>query len=480
MAAAPRRSLTRHPYQDLIVHHEVDGKRDNEWAGMGMGKTSATLAAVDVLDLAGEIRRTLVLAPLRVAKTTWPQEAAKWEEFERLRVQPIIGTDDERRAALRNDKAHIYTINYDNLPWLVERCGAHWPWDMVVADESTALKSFRFRQGGVRAQSIAHHAWHSVRRWVNLTGTPSPNGLIDLWGQNWFVDKGKRLGRTFTDFQNEFFGYQRAKQALDTQSRVKRIIFPYAQDIIQKRLADVCLTLNPKDWFDIKDPIERVIEVELPATARKHYRELERELYTKLISGHEIEVFNAGGKSLKCLQCASGALYVEPDADSDDHPKAKKWVVVHDEKIEALKSIIAEAAGMPVLVAYHFKSDLARLQKAFPHARVLDDKTATQNAWNRGEIDLLLAHPASAGHGLNLQDGGNILVYFSHWWDLEKRQQILERIGPMRQLQSGHDRPVWVYYIVAKDTFDEDVIDRTDSKATVQQVLLGSMKRRRS
>lgn len=445
---------------------------------MGMGKTSASLYLADGLLMSGSARRVLVLAPLRVARSTWPDETQKWRQFSHLKIQNITGTADERKAALANKRADIFTINYDNMEWLVDALEGRWPFDMVIADESTRLKSFRTKQGGKRARALKDAAFEKTRRWVNLTGTPAPNGLQDLWGQTFFLDGGRRLGDTYSAFENRWFGFQRAKQAVDsTKMFVKRVVFPHAQQEIQGLLKDICLTLDPKDWFDLEEPIVRTVSVKLPPQARKHYREMEKALFTE-VREHGIEAFSAAGRDLKCLQIASGAMYVDPTVVSDDEPKAKQWVEVHDEKIEALRSIVEEAAGMPVLVAYHFKSDLVRLKRAFPQARFLDDRPATVSQWNAGEIPVLLAHPQSAGHGLNLQDGGNILVYFSHWWALEARQQIFERIGPVRQLQSGHNRNTWIYHIVAEDTIDEDVIIRVDTKKSVQEVLMDAMKRR--
>ncbi|WP_370386291.1 hypothetical protein [Snodgrassella alvi] len=227
------------------------------------------------------------------------------------------------------------------------------------------------------------------------------------------------------------------------------------------------MTLDAKDYFDIKDPIVTNVCITLPHNARKMYRDLEREMFLQ-IENCTIEADNAAAKTIKCLQLANGAIY------KDD---SKDWAEVHDLKLQALESIINEASGMPVLVAYHFKSDLARIQKAFPQSRVLDQDPQTIRDWNAGKIPILLAHPASAGHGLNLQDGGNILVFFSHWWDLEQYQQIVERIGPTRQLQAGHDRPVFIYHIIAADTVDELVVERRDSKRSIQDMLLQAMKR---
>jgi SNF2 family DNA or RNA helicase len=221
----------------------------------------------------------------------------------------------------------------------------------------------------------------------------------------------------------------------------------------------------------------RNVHVDLPPKAMAIYKKMEREMFAE-IENRTVEAFNAAVKSMKCLQIANGAAYVDPEAESEDHPRAKEWVEIHDAKLDALESIIAEANGAPILVAYHFKSDLARLLRAFPTARVLDTDPNTVDRWNAGAIPLLLAHPGSAGHGLNLQDGGHHIVYFGHWWDAEQRAQVLERIGPVRQLQSGYRRNVFVYNIVARDTVDEVVIESFDSKVSVDQALRNAAKRK--
>jgi len=460
----PRIDFKPHSYQQMIIGHQLDLPRGAVWAGMGMGKTVSTLVSLDLLELV-EPGPTLVLAPLRVAASTWPDEALKWNNLRNVEVSAVVGNPKERKAALRKP-ANVFTCNYDNLPWLVETLGDKWPFRKVVADESTRLKSFRLRQGGKRAQALAKVAHSKASRFVELTGTPSPNGLQDLWGQMWFIDRGERLGRTFSAFKERWF------QAVPGDNNFHQIRpLPFAQQQIEDAVRDVCLSLDARDWFSIDEPIVNVVRVPLPAKARTLYRNMEREMYMQ-IDGHEVEAFTAATKTIKCLQLASGAAYVGEGSD--------QWAEVHDAKLQALESIIEEAAGMPVLVAYHFKSDLARLLKAFPRGRHLDQDPQTIRDWNAGKIPVLFAHPASAGHGLNLQDGGNILVFFSHWWDLEQFQQIVERIGPTRQKQAGHDRPVFIYHIVAADTVDELVMARRESKREVQDLLLEAMKRRKA
>lgn len=434
-----------------------------------MGKTLASLSAMEDLNLVEDVYPILVLAPLRVANGTWPDEVRKWPNLKHLRVSPITGTSEERKRAVAR-KADVYTTNYDNLVWLVEHFGERWPFKVVIADESTRLKSFRTRQGGVRAKALAKIAFNKIERFVNLTGTPAPNGLIDLWGQLWFNDGGTRLGRTFTAFRNRWFSQDFNGYGV--------LPMKHAQAEIQGLLKDICLTIDAKDWFDLQDPIVTTIPVTLPPAARSLYNDMEKQLFME-IEGHEIEAFNAAAKTQKLLQLSSGAVYLNASVDSDASPRAREWKTIHDEKLNALESIVEEAAGAPVLVAYHFKSDLARLLKRFSKGRELDKNPQTVRDWNAGKIPVLFAHPASAGHGLSLQYGGNIIVYFSHDWNLENRMQILERIGPVRQLQAGFDRPVFIYNLVATNTADELVIARVESKREVQDILLEAMKRRK-
>lgn len=447
-------------YQQAVIGFIQDHERCNVWAGMGTGKSVSTLTALQGLAMVEDPFPALVIAPLRVASSTWPGEVEKWAHLQGMGLSSWAGT----RKFHGFGCGDIATINYDNLEALVDHMGGRWPFKTVIADESTRLKSFRVRQGGKRAQALGKVAHKYVRRWVNLTGTPAPNGVLDLWGQQWFVDAGERLGRSFSAFENRWFKTERRP---GQQYGGVVSLMPGAQEEIEVRLADCTITVRAADFLDLPLLIENVIEVDLPPTARRHYRELEREMFTVLAGGDQVEVFNAAAKTMKCLQCANGALYV------DDQGAYKE---VHDAKIEALRSVVEEAAGAPVLVAYHFKSDLARLQRAFPQGRALDALPSTVSDWNRGRIPLLFAHPASAGHGLNLQDGGNIIVFFGLWWDLEQHEQIIERIGPTRQAQSGYNRPVYVHRIVARQTVDTLVLARLQTKASVQSLLLEAMK----
>jgi SNF2 family DNA or RNA helicase len=456
-------------YGGIITSHIMEVERGAVFAGMGMGKTVCTLTALDNLFLSGSSAPVLILAPLRVARTTWPEESRKWEHLRHISVMPVIGNETERRQALKYD-ASIYTTNYENIPWLVEHFGDRWPFEHVVSDESTRLKGFRLRQGTKRARALAKVAHTKIKRFTNLTGTPAPNGLQDLWGQTWFLDAGKRLGKTYSGFRDRWFGTEFNGFGLKPHE--------HAQDEIQDVLRDICLTVDAKDYFDLKDPIVNNIYVDLPPATRRLYDQMEKEFFIQLESGHEIEAFNAAARTQKLLQIANGACYVDPLTESDHEPRSKEWKELHNAKIEALEDVIEEAAGTPVLVAYQFKSDLARLRKAFPSGRHLDKEPSTITEWNAGKIPVLFAHPQSAGHGLNLQDGGNILVFFGLNWSLEDRLQIIERIGPVRQLQAGYDRNVFVHNILARDTVDELVLARVETKREVQDLLLDALRRR--
>ena len=470
------RSFIARPYQGLALDFIAQHPRCNLWMPMGFGKTVTVLTLLQILYnlMAEEDGPTLVLAPLRVARDTWPSEIAKWAHLQGLACSTITGTPEQRRAAMAR-RADVYFTNYDNLVWLAEELAARgkstWPFTRVVCDESTRVKSFRTRQGGVRAKVLGAVAHTRVTHWINMTGTPSPNGLEDLWGQQWFVDAGRRLGLSYSAFRHRWFNPQKHPAGFSTWTAK-----PEAYAEIHERLADCSLSLNPADWFDLKKPIVNVIAVDLPAKARRVYDDMAKQFFAE-IEGKEIEAFNSAAKSMKLAQCASGAIYLNPDDYGRDGAELK-FVEVHDAKLDAVASVVEESGGAPVLVAYQFRSDLQRLQRAFPQGRALDADPRTIKDWNAGRIPMLFAHPASAGHGLNLQDGGNILVFFSQTWNLEHHDQILERIGPVRQMQAGHDRPVYLHYLVARDTLDETMIDRLDGKRSVQDALMEYVRRR--
>ncbi|MEY2653415.1 MAG: hypothetical protein RLZZ524_442 [Pseudomonadota bacterium] len=461
-------------------HSPPRSPRSNLWAKMGTGKTSVVLTYLHYLHVSlGEKRPSLVLAPLRVATMVWPAEVAKWRHLKGLRVVAVVGDAEARRRALRTP-ADVYVTNYDNLLWLkLELEGQPWPFGRCIADEATRLKNFRITQGGARAQSLGSVAHKEMSGWVNLTGTPAPNGLADLWGQQWFVDGGRRLGASYSAFEARWFAWKRKVLPDGTVDRYasNRITLPHSQEEISDLLADCTLSAEIPG---LPEPVFTRREVELPASARAHYKRLRSDMFLELRSrlrdqGEEqdvdLEVFCAGALTMKCLQLASGAMYLDPL-----RYEVGTWIEVHEAKIAELESVIEEANGMPVLVAYQWQSDVARLRKHFPQGQVMGTDPALKDEWNAGRVPLLFIHPASAGHGLSLQDGGNIIVFFSHWWDLELRLQVIERIGPARQLMSGHDRAVHVIDLVAKDTIDELVMLRHTLKVSVQELLFQSMK----
>lgn len=451
------RDFTPRAPQIPLIAHMLDTPRCAGHAGTGIGKTSATLATLDTLLLAGESERVLVLGPKRVAQDTWTDEAAKWHQFQGMTFSKIMGTADQRNAALRK-RADVYLTNYEQLPWLVDRLGDDWPFDTVVADESTKLKGFRLNQGGARTKALGKVAHKHVRRFIELTGTPAPNGVVDLWGQCWYLDGGKRLGRTFTSFSERWFSTGRDGFSLQP--------LPHAFDEITDRIGDLCVSIQAKDYFDLNEPVVNNIEVTLDDKALRQYKEMEREMFLELASVG-VEAFNAASRTIKCLQIASGTLLLDDKGS---------WAEIHRAKIEALESIVEEAGGMPVLVAYTFRADRERLLKHFKGSVDLATDEGLRK-FKAGGALVGIGHPASIGHGIDgLQYVTNIIVFFSSDYNLENRQQIIERIGPTRQFQAGFTRPVFVHNLIARGTLDELVLARVETKADVQQLLLDRMR----
>lgn len=457
--------MTLRKYQHDMLLHIINTPRCAVFSSMGSGKTRAVLEAISMLELLEPVMPVLVVAPLRVARSTWPAEIAKWPTLQDLRCSVICGSVKERKAALEA-QADVFTTNYDNLPWLVEHFGDKWPYRMVVLDESTRFKSFRLRQGSMRARAFAKVAHTHVKRVVLLTGTPAPQGLVDLWGQHWFVDRGERLGRSFDAYKSRWF--QSIQVGVNRFASVLKPL-PHAQKEIEDLLRATTITIDVADYMDISQPVVNVIEVDLPKDAMVTYREMEREMFT-VLQETEVEAHNAASRTIKCLQMCNGAVY-----DPED---PTRYMEVHHEKLDVLASIVEESAGAPILVAYHFRSDLERLRKAFPQGRVLDQDPQTIEDWNDGKIPLLFAHPQSAGHGLNLARGGHILVFFALWWSLEEHLQIIERVGPTRQAQLGTGKACELHYIVARNTVDELVLERLRTKKSVQDILLNALKKR--
>lgn len=465
-------------YQDLVIEHIEHVPRCNVFASPGMGKTVSTLTALDILSLVDDVFPTLAIGPKRVANSVWSREVAKWAHLKGLRVVKITGTDAERRAALKQP-ADIYTIHYGLLKWLTETLNGTWPFRAVVSDESTRLKGQRcsyrrhktsgkvsfYTGGAVNAAALARVA-HRSKRWINLTGTPAPNGLKDLWGQHWFVDYGAALGNSYDACMRRWFFQRRGTSA-------EQAVFeplPHAHAEMTSRIAPFTISLNAYDWFDCERPREVTLDVELPEKVMKQYRKLHQEAVLELNAETTITAVNAGVITNKCLQLASGHIFDEKRVAHH----------VHDEKLDALESLVENQNGAPLLVGYIYTPDRDAILKRFPFAELLpsDDKAQAlvEDRWNRGEIPMLVVHPASAGHGLNLQYGGCDLCFYSQTWDLELREQLIERIGPVRQMQAGLDRVVSVYNLIAAGTFDKVVLDRSITKATVQQAVMEAVR----
>lgn len=435
-----------HPYQNRAVEFIKTRRRVFLMIDLGLGKTVSTLTAlVDLFD-GFTADKALVIAPLRVANSVWKQECDKWEHLKDLRVSVCTGTERQRIAALHRS-ADVVVVNRENVPWLVKFYGSRWPFDTVVVDESTSFKN---------ASSQRFKALRKVQSKTNymvvLSGTPSPNGLLDLWAQAYLIDAGESLGRTMGAYKQRFFesdymGYKYTPRT-GSAEKIHELMQPY------------CLSMQAADYLELPPRIDIVEPVTLPTAVLTDYREFERELLIELDGGELLEAANAAVLAGKLLQWANGATYTDALGN---------WTPLHDGKIEALRELL-EGAGEPALVAYNFKSDLARLQAAFPHAEVLDKNPETVARWNRGEIDLLLAHPASAGHGLNLQEGGALCIWFGLSWSLELYQQFNARL-----YRQGQTRPVRIVHLVAKGTIDERVMRVLEDKEAQQSGLLQAL-----
>lgn len=394
-----------------------------------------------------------MVAPLRVAEDTWTKESAKWDHLQGLRVVRVLGSQAQRICALETD-ADIYCINRENIPWLVKYYGTDWPFDGVVLDELSSFKS---------PSSKRFKAMRKVRplikHIVGLTGTPSPNGLIDLWAQIYLLDQGKRLGRTLTEYRNRYFNPGR---------RNGYVVYDWvpkdgAEDEIYRRISDICISMKACDYLKLPERVDVVRTVKLDDEAQTAYTEMEKEAVLELGPNEIVDAGTAAVVSGKLLQIANGAVY---DENGKPH-------IIHESKLDTLEDVIEAVNGRPVLVFYAYQHDLERIMQRFPQARKLEG-SAEIDAWNRGEIPILLAHPAGAGHGLNLQAGGNHIVWFGLTWSLELYQQANARI--YRQGVKGER--VTITHLVTEGTIDEDVMRVLDGKATRQDALLEAVKAR--
>lgn len=438
-----------HEYQERAIQFIKDSKRACLWLDMGLGKSVSTLTAISDLQDEMSVSRVLVIAPLRVANTVWAQEAANWLHLKHLNVSIVTGSERNRMAQLKR-KADLYVINRENVKWLVDLYGEKWPFDMVVIDESSSFKSSKSQRFKSLKKVI-----HLTDYFVELTGTPSPNGMMDLWAQLYLVDFGERLGRTFTGFKTRFFN---ADGYMGYKFKPK----PEAADKIYDLLSDCVLSMQAEDYLQLPDRIDLVQSVAMPAKLKSEYDQFERDLLLQLDGDEYIEASTAAVLAGKLLQWCSGAVYLD---------ETKRYAELHKLKLDALADIVEDNTGENILVAYNFKSDLERLTAKFPDAVVLDKSEDTVRAWNNGEIPMLLAHPASAGHGLNLQHGGALAVWFSLNWSLELYQQFNARLH-----RQGQTRPVRIVHIVVDGCLDERVMRVLGDKDADQSALITALK----
>ena len=439
-----------HDYQERAIEFILNHENSALFLDMGLGKTVITLTALySMLFDRFTATKVLVIAPLTVAWNTWSLEAEKWEHLQGLKISKILGTAAERRKALQED-AEIYVINRENVVWLVKELKT-WPFDVVVIDELSSFKS---------NQSKRFKALKYVRPYIDhvigLTGTPASNSMMDLWAEMYLVDQGERLGKTLTWYRSNYFkpGWSNGYVVYKWQ------LLPGAKDIITEKLSDISVSMSAQDYLSLPDKVETDIFIDLDSKALKAYQQLEREALTT-VDDTEIEGINAAAIMSKLLQASNGFLYDETHAVHR----------LHSAKLEALEELI-EQAQSPVLVFYEFKADLEDLAK-LKGARQLSGPKDIED-WNAGKINILLAHPASAGYGLNLQEGGHIVVWYGLTWSLEQYQQANARL-----YRQGQKDTVFIYHILAKGTADEDVKKALEDKDMSQSALLNVLKERR-
>lgn len=416
----------------------------------GMGKSSITLNAINQLMYDYfEVSKLLVICPLRVANT-WVDEIAKWDEFNHIIYSLVIGSETERLRAL-NSKADIYIINRENVDWLINKSGFPFDFDMVVIDELSSFKSVAAK----RFKSLLK-VRPKVKRIVGLTGTPSSNGLMDLWAEFKILDMGERLGRYITHYRNNFFIPDKRNQQMIFSYKPR----PGAEDAIYRLISDITISMKSADFLKMPECIMNEVRVELSEKERSVYDKLRQEMVISL-GEEEIDASNAATLSGKLLQMANGAIYNEE----------KSVFHIHNRKLDALEDLIEGANGKPVLVAYWYKHDLDRIKKSF---KVREIKTSKDiNDWNNGKIPIAIIHPASAGHGLNLQSGGSTLIWFGLTWSLELYQQTNARLW-----RQGQKSTVVIHHIISKDTIDEDVMKALKLKEKTQTALINAVKAR--
>ena len=441
-----------HTYQTRLKDFIIANRYAFLTVDMGLGKTVTTLTAVrELLEDYLEASRVLVIAPKSVAENTWTSECAKWDHLQHLRVSVVMGDETRRMKALAAP-ADIYVINRDNVAWLV-KASVGWPFDTVIIDESSS-----FKNPSAQRFKALRKVRPKIRRMVLLTGTPSPNGHMDLWAQMWLIDMGERLGRTLGAYRTRYFKPGRSNGHVVYDWHLQ----PGAADAISEKMQDVTVSLKAEDWLEVPDLIESDIRIALSPTESKAYRDFERDQLA-VMDGKDIEAVTAAALANKLLQFTGGAMY------DTEHG----WHIVSDAKLRALEDIIETANGEPVLVFYQFKHELARLQERFKALQpvTFSGEPETLREWNEGKIRLLLCQPASVQYGLNMQSGGHILVWYTPTWNLEQYQQANARLH-----RQGQERPVLCYRLICDGTIDERVIAAVSSKDHAQESLLAQIR----
>lgn len=448
-----------HAYQRHCINKILEIKKLGLFLDMGLGKTITTLTAVKELKYNRFlVRKVLVIAPKKVAEGTWTKEASKWDHTQMLRVSPVLGSQIKRIRAL-NTPADLYIINRENVCWLVDYYRNAWPFDMVVVDESSSFKSHSAK----RFKALASMGPH-ISRLVELTGTPSPNGLEDLWSQVYLLDGGERLGKRFTQFRERFF--QPDKRGADGMVYSYEAKPGTEQSILEK-ISDICISMKAEDYLQLPDITYHEISVELDPKARKAYFDLERQMVLALPDGGaDISVTSAAALSNKLLQLANGAIY---DEDRQVHE-------IHSCKIEAFLELVESLRGKPALVFYNYQHDRKRILEALESKgfRVRElNTTQDEDDWNARKINILLAHPASSAYGLNLQQGGNHVIWFGLTWNYELYTQANKRLH-----RQGQTEKVIIHHLVCSGTRDEDVMEALQRKDDVQNWVMESLKAR--
>ena len=451
--------FTPHAYQRHCIDMILKIKKLGLFLDMGLGKTVTTLTAIRELKYDRfSVRKVLVIAPKKVAEGTWTREKDKWDHTKILRVSPVLGSQARRIRAL-NTPADLYIINRENVCWLVDYYRNSWPFDMVVIDESSSFKNHSAKRFKAMAAVMP-----KVDRLVELTGTPSPNGLEDLWAQIYLLDGGERLGKRYTGFRERYF--QPDKRGADGMI-YSYTAKPGTEKAILDKISDICISMKAEDYLQLPDVTYHQIPVVLDSKAEKAYREMEREMVLDLPEeGEEISVASAAALSNKLLQLANGAVYDESRGIHE----------VHSCKIEAFLELVESLQGTPALVFYNFQHDKLRIQRALEKSklRVQELKSPRdEDDWNCGKIDILLAHPASCAYGLNLQQGGNHVIWFGLTWNYELYTQANARLH-----RQGQREKVIIHLLACSGTRDEDVIQALERKENVQEWVMESLKAR--